>query len=120
MKGRLNRVLKFNLFESLNKEIVYTNEHLASYSGQHNYELGAYIDDNIVGLVEYVLFRNQITISNVVVVPEYRRLGIASRMVKKMKGMHPNHVYISSMKTDLGSKFIHKEIDDLDHISDIK
>lgn len=108
----------YKLFESDNtqKAIDYRFEHINSYSGQHNYELGAYIDNNIVGLVEYVLYDGELTISDVVVLPKYRRMGIGSRMMRRVKDNHPEYVYRPSMKTDLGGKFIHREIDDLDHI----
>lgn len=115
----MKRYIKsYKLFESDNtpKTIDYRFEHINSYSGQHNYELGAYIDNNIVGLVEYVLYDGELTISDVVVLPKYRRMGIGSRMMRRVKDNHPEYVYRPSMKTDLGGKFIHKEIDDLDHI----
>ena len=95
------------------KDIEYSFEHVNSYSGQDNYELGAYIDGNIVGLVEYVIFNKELTVSNIVVVPAYRRKGIASRMMQMVKDHHPEARYRPSMMTPDGTKFKHKEIRDL-------
>jgi len=106
----------FPIFESLSESvghIDYRFEHIASYSGQDNYELGMYIDDEIMGMIEYVLFEGKISISVIVVKPKFRRKGFGSRMVQAMKNNHPEYEYEESMKTDLGAKFKHKKIDNI-------
>ena len=69
------------------KKLSYEISHLDSYDGQHNYELGCYIEEGIIGAVEFVLFDGDmsLTISDIQVRPEYRRKGIGSRMVKVIK-----------------------------------
>ena len=93
--------------------IEYRVEHLDSYGGQNNYELGMYINGDIVGMVEYVIFEKELTVSDVVVVPKYRRRGFGSRMMQYLKGYHSDSTYKPSMQTDLGSKFKHNKIKDL-------
>jgi ribosomal protein S18 acetylase RimI-like enzyme len=96
--------------------VYYTQEAVASYSGQTNYELGMYRVDGegkgegIIGLVEYAIFDGEITVSMITVLPEYRRRGVGSRLIQKMKESHPNAKYKPSMKTDLGVEFKHKRI----------
>ena len=42
--------------------------------------------------------------------PELRRRGYGSKMMSYIKKYHPDYTYKPSMKTDLGSKFKHKEV----------
>jgi GNAT superfamily N-acetyltransferase len=102
------------------KKITFQHEHLDHYDGQDNYELGIYEDDEIIGYVSYVIYRGEITISDVVVRPERRREGFGSMLVKKMKNLHPDSTYRPSYMTDLGSKFIHKYVEINEHINRIK
>jgi len=90
--------------------IEYRDEHINSHSGQHDYELGLYIDDEIVGMVQYTLYDDEITVRDIIVRPEFRRQGHASRMMKYIKEKHPEYEYKPSMKTDLGTKFKHKDV----------
>lgn len=92
-------------------KISFEHEHLDHYDGQDNYELGIYEDGEIIGYVSYVIYDNEITISDIVVRPERRREGFGSMLVKKMKQLHPESTYRPSYKTELGSKFIHKDVE---------
>lgn len=110
MKTLIKRLLRENLASKIRYEI----EHIDSYDGQHNYELGMYINNDIVGLVEYVLYDGEMTISNIVVRPEFRRKGYASRMMQYLKEKYKGeYEYVPSMKTPDGSEFKHKNINDL-------
>jgi len=90
--------------------ISFEQEHLDHYDGQDNYELGVYEDGEVMGYVQYVIYKNEITISDIVVRPTRRREGFGSMLVKKMKELHPESTYVPSYKTELGSKFIHKDV----------
>lgn len=90
--------------------ITYTNEVLDAYSGQINCEAGIYLNQEIIGVVEYVLYDEELTVSNIFIRPEFRRQGYGSRLMKYIKQQNPNYKYKSSMKTDLGSAFKHKDI----------
>jgi len=105
----MKNIIKTLLREGL-EGIRYDVEHLSSHGGQDNYELGMYVNDEIVGLVEYTLFDGELTVSNIVVRPEFRRKGFGSRMMQYLKTYHKDHKYVPSMKTDLGAKFKHKDI----------
>lgn len=90
--------------------ISFQHEHLDHYDGQDNYELGIYDGDNVVGYVNYTIYNNEITVNDILVHPKRRREGFGSMLIKKMKSLHPDSTYISSYKTELGSKFIHKDV----------
>jgi GNAT superfamily N-acetyltransferase len=92
-------------------KIRFEHEHLGGYSGQNNYELGLYEDDNVIGYVQYVIYEDELTVSDIVVRPDRRREGFGSMLIKKMKQLHPEAQYQPSMKTDLGAKFIHKDVE---------
>ena len=106
------RALNEYLNEGIGK-ITYTQEHVNSYSGQDDYEIGIYIDGTIIGVVEYTLFDGEITVSDITVLPKYRRRGVGSRLIQVMKDKHVGYKYKPSMKTDDGAKFKHKKIKDL-------
>lgn len=114
MKDLIRKLLK----EGLNDTITYEEEHLGNTYGQDNYELGLYLNGEIVGLVEYVIFEGELTISNIIVRPEFRRRGFGSRMMQYVKKIHPEAKYVPSMMTDLGAKFKHKEISDLNTLDE--
>jgi hypothetical protein len=101
-------------------ELRYEISHIDTYQGQHNYELGCYIEQGIIGVVEFVLFDvdMSLTISHIEVRPEYRRKGVGSRMVKYIKNKYPEYEYEPSMKTDLGNKFKHKNINNMKNLSE--
>ncbi len=99
--------------------ITFENEHLDHYDGQDNYELGLYEDEEIIGYIQYVIFDKEITISDILVRPNRRREGFGSMLIKKMKQLHPESTYKPSLKTDLGSKFIHKDMKLNEQISKI-
>lgn len=94
----------------MNGQVEYRDEHIDSHNGQHDYELGLYIDDEIIGMVQYTLYNGDLTVRNIVVRPEFRRQGYGSKMMKHIKQQHPDYKYTPSMKTDLGSKFVHKDV----------
>lgn len=102
------------------KKITFQHEHLDHYDGQDNYELGIYEDGEIIGYVSYVIYKGEITISDIVVRPNRRREGFGSMLVKKMKNLHPDSTYRPSYMTDLGSKFIHRDVEINEQIDRIK
>ena len=53
MKDLIRKLLK----EGLDDTLTYEEEHLGSVYGQDNYELGLYLNGEIVGLVNYVIFK---------------------------------------------------------------
>ncbi len=114
MKSLIKQLLR----EGLNDSLSYEEEHLGSVYGQDNYELGLYLNGEIVGLVNYVIFQGELTVSNIIVRPEFRRRGFGSRMMQYVKQIHPEAKYRPYLKTDLGAKFKHKEIPDLNKLDE--
>ena len=106
MKNIIRRLLN----EALSGKLHYYHRHLDSYSEQHNYQLELSIDGDLVGLTDYVLYDGEITVSDITVRPELRRNGLGSRMMQHIKNYHPKYKYVPSYKTDLGSKFKHKDV----------
>lgn len=95
--------------------LEYRLEHLGVNSGQDDMELGLYNadTDDILGYVSYTLYNGELTVKNIVVHPDYRRLGLGSRMMQYIKKEHPNYKYVQSGLSELGAKFKHKDIKDL-------
>ena len=93
----------------LNK-ITYTNEVLDSYKEQTNCEAGIYFNDEIIGYVQYVLYKGELTASDILVRPEFRRMGYGSKLMKYIKEINQGYNYTPSMKTSDGVKFRHKDL----------
>jgi 2'-5' RNA ligase/predicted GNAT family acetyltransferase len=91
-------------------KITYTNEVVGSYSSQTNCEAGIYVDGEIAGIVQYVLYDEELTISYIFVRPEYRRQGYGSRLMKFIQQENPDYKYKPSMMTDDGADFNHKNL----------
>ena len=100
-------------------KITYSNEVLDAYSGQINCEAGIYVNGEIVGVAQYILYDNELTISDIFVRPEFRRQGFGSRLMKYIQQENPDYHYKPSLKTELGAKFVHKEIGLHEGMSDI-
>lgn len=91
-------------------KITYYNGSTDAYSGQVNMEAAIYVDGDIVGAAEYVLFDDELTISDIQIKPEWRRKGMGSRLMKYIKEQNPEYKYVPSLKTDDGAAFIHKDL----------
>jgi len=100
-------------------KITYSNEVLNAYSGQINCEAGIFVDGEIVGVAQYVLYDDELTISDIFVRPAFRRQGFGSRLMKYIQQENPDYHYKPSLKTELGAKFVHKEIGLDEGMSDI-
>lgn len=100
-------------------KITYSNEVLDAYSGQINCEAGIFVDGEIVGVAQYVLYDDELTISDIFVRPEFRRQGFGSRLMKYIQRENPDYHYKPSLKTELGAKFVHKELGLDEGMSDI-
>ena len=94
----------------MNKKITYSLENVDAYSGQSNWEVGIYLNDEIVGLAELVLYHGELTISMITIRDEFKRQGYGSRLMKYIKKEFSDYKYIPSLKTDDGSKFEPKDI----------
>ena len=107
-------IKNFNNFINENKKgkITYSDECLGYHHGQTDMESGIYEDGEIIGIVQYTLFQNELTIKDIIVLPKRRREGFGSLLINYIKKQNPTYIYKPSLKTDLGTKFIHKEINE--------
>ena len=107
MKKQIKNFKKFNESKGI---ITYTDECLGYHHGQTDMETGIYEDDNIIGYVQYSLFENMLLVNYIMVLPNRRREGFGSLLMSYIKKQNPNYLYKKTNTTDLGSKFIHKDI----------
>lgn len=113
MKNFIKQILR----ESIEPKIEYKIEHLDSYDGQHNYELGLYINDDVMGIVQYVLYDGELTVSHIEVREGFRRKSYGSAMMQYLKQKYQGeYKYVPSMKTTDGAEFKHKEVKDLNSL----
>lgn len=91
-------------------KITYYNGSTDAYSGQVNMEAAIYIDGQIIGAVEYVLYDGELSVSHIYIKPEYRRQGYGSRLMKFIQQENPEYKYVPSMKTPEGAAFKHKDL----------
>jgi len=101
-------------------KITYSNYSTAAYSGQVNMTALIYVDEELVGGVDYVIYKGDLTVSDIQVKPEWRRKGMGSRLIKYIKSENPTDRYVSSMKTTDGAKFVHKDLPLREGINTIK
>jgi hypothetical protein len=91
-------------------KITYYNGSTNYYSGQTNMEAVIYVDRELAGYVEYVLYDGELTVSDIQIEPKWRRKGMGSRLMKYIKEENPEYTYVPSYKTELGAAFVHKDI----------
>jgi GNAT superfamily N-acetyltransferase len=114
MKALIKQLLR----EGLSGPLEYRIEHLNYHHGQDDYELGLYLNDDILGMVQYTIYEGELTVNDIIVLPKYRRQGIGSKMMQYIKQQYPDAKYVPSMMTDLGAKFKHKHHDDLNNMNE--
>jgi GNAT superfamily N-acetyltransferase len=114
MKALIKQLLR----EGLSGPLEYRIEHLNYHHGQDDYELGLYLNDDILGMVQYTIYDGELTVNDIIVLPKYRRQGIGSKMMQYIKQQYPDAKYVPSMMTDLGVKFKHKHHDDLNNMNE--
>jgi GNAT superfamily N-acetyltransferase len=114
MKALIKQLLR----EGLSGPLEYRIEHLNYHHGQDDYELGLYLNDDILGMVQYTIYDGELTVNDIIVLPKYRRQGIGSKMMQYIKQQYTDAKYVPSMMTDLGAKFKHKHHDDLNNMNE--
>jgi GNAT superfamily N-acetyltransferase len=114
----MKTLIKQLLREGLTGPLEYRIEHMGYHHGQDDYELGVYLNDDILGMVQYTIYDGELTVRDIIVLPKHRRQGIGSKMMQYVKQQHPDAKYVPSMMTDLGVKFKHKHHDDLDNMTE--
>jgi len=72
---------------------------------QHDYEIGAYIDDKVVGFIAYSVIGKQVYVRDMLVHPKYRREGIATSMYRQMEANNPGKIINSGIRTPEGDDF---------------
>ena len=75
--------------EILTNEISFKEELTNSYSGQKDLTLFAYLDNKIVGKLEYVEYQGSISVSIINVKPEFRRMGIGKKLILELQKQNP-------------------------------
>lgn len=90
-------------YDDIKEKITYTNEMRGHHHGQNDMTIRAKIDGETVGLLHYVEYQKEPSISMIEVSPEYRRRGIARGMVYHLQNMYPDKEIDWGMTTDDGS-----------------
>lgn len=72
----------------------YTREQLMYEFSENplNKILGAYDEDKIVGFVDYMITFNSATISQIAVLPNYRKKGLGSKLLEEMEKSFPKEI----------------------------
>ena len=96
----MERYIKLYEYEG---KLTFTKEMVDSYSGQYNMELGAYIDNNIAGVLEYVEFEKEPSISMIQIIPKYKRQGIGEALIKELAKEYPYKSIVWGIQTKEGT-----------------
>lgn len=88
--------------EESDEEIRILDEVMDSHHGQLDMVMTAYRGELPVGSMQYSLYENVPSISMIEVLPEYRRQGIASRLVRNLQAQYPNTEITWGLLTDDG------------------
>jgi len=100
----------------MKKEITYSNHSTDAYSNQVNMQAIIYVDNEDVGYVDYVLYNDELTVSDIQIKPKFRRQGFGSLLMKYIQQENLEYEYKESMKTDSGKlfkpKFVSESLND--------
>jgi len=87
-------------------DLTFTSEVTGAYRGQVNIETGAWLDKRALGYIQYSIYQDEIHINHVLVLPEYRRQGIATALMNKVKEENPEMNINFGMTTPEGASFV--------------
>lgn len=95
-----------NIAENVDKniDIKIVNDVDTSFRGGYGGTLIAKISDKPVGYLNYSIYRDVPHIDVISVIPEYRRYGIATKLLKELQKLSPDEEIDWGITTDLGSK----------------
>ena len=97
------------LQEILKEEEYKFIENMRDYhSGQSYMNAYAYLNNEIVGRVDFSIYDKKLYIDMIEVEPEYRRKGIATKLMDFVKKENPNLPIIPGYSTEEGHKFWEK------------
>ena len=96
---------KEELTQATDEEIKILDEVIDSHHGQLDMVMTAYMGEKPVGSLQYSLYENIPHISYIEVLPEYRRQGIASRLVRNLQSQYPETEIEWGILTDDGKAF---------------
>ncbi len=89
---QLLEVIKFAIGNPEPKKIAKV---INSYRELNNKLIGAYLDDNLIGIIGYLQTTEQITIRHISVLPKYRQLGIGRLLLSNLKKQSPKYQIIA-------------------------
>ena len=85
----------------------FTQELTGCHHRQKDFELGAWLDGEPMGYVNFSIFENRLNVHYVFVRPDFRRRGIATAMYRQLAKEHPGQAIQShgNVITDDGWAF---------------
>lgn len=92
-----------------NKNLTFKNLHLDSHHGQHDYTLKAYLDGNLAGYIDYVIYDEIVTISLIESFIKGKNIGPSM-----MKWLADEYGYENIERTNLtdSGAYLRKKMDD--------
>ena len=94
--------IKEETAKATDNELKILDEVIDSHHGQLDMVMTAYMGETPVGSMKYSLYENAPSISMIEVLPEYRRQGIATRLLRNLQSQYPNTEIAWGMLTDDG------------------
>tara|TARA_Y100000310_G_scaffold55023_1_gene50440 strand:+ start:20425 stop:20757 length:333 start_codon:yes stop_codon:yes gene_type:complete len=94
-----------NWYKIAQVELVFEHIHEDFHSGQHNYVMSAKeaITLQLVGMVEYSIYEEEVYVNDMLVKQDLRRQGIGTQMINELKREYPEGRINWGMKTPDGS-----------------
>ena len=84
------------------EELKILDEVIDSHHGQLDMVMTAYMGETPVGSMQYSIYENAPYIAMIEVLPEYRRQGIATRLLRNLQSQYPETEIAWGMQTDDG------------------
>jgi hypothetical protein len=92
--------------ETLKSKIEFEKLHLDHSYGEDFYVLRAKVGDKVIAFLKYGVYENEPNIKMIEVDKAWRRMGIATDMIKKLQALYPDTEIDLGYATDDGGKFI--------------
>jgi GNAT superfamily N-acetyltransferase len=85
------------------EDIVITNEMRGYHSGQKDLSLRAYLNNKLIGYIDYVEYKDDVIINMIEIHDNYKRKGVGKKLIYRLQDMYPENEIEWGMLTDEGS-----------------
>ena len=104
----IKKLKKIKISESTFNQLAikFENNHIDNRHGEDHYELVAHVEDELVGVLEYSEYSDELYVKMLTVADKWKRKGVATSLLKKLQEMNPKTEIELGYASDEGANLV--------------